>query len=115
MSDTSRRDVLTGAACLAAGSVLALPAPAVARTEPVDVPFRIEPLPTDLHEIGLRLFPSRMIIDIDLVQRAIDALDDYQRFDSPEERLLITELQKALHGRPRRPGLRDGPGTEHIL
>ena len=79
------------------------------------MPFHIEPLPADLHEIGLRLFPSRMVIDVNLVQRAIETLDDYQRFDSPEERQLITELQKALYGRPRRPGLRDGPGTEHIL
>ena len=39
MSDTSRRDVLTGAAGLAAGSTLALPAPALAQAEP----FRIEP------------------------------------------------------------------------
>jgi hypothetical protein len=43
MSDTTRRDVLAGAAGISAGSMLALPAPAVARTEPVDAPFRIEP------------------------------------------------------------------------
>jgi hypothetical protein len=36
---TSRRDVLTGAAGLAAGSALALPTPALAQAEP----FRIEP------------------------------------------------------------------------
>jgi hypothetical protein len=40
MSDTSRRDVLTTAAVLAAGSVLALPAPTAAAP---DEPFRIAP------------------------------------------------------------------------
>jgi len=39
MPDTSRRDVLTGAAGLAAGSALSLPAPVLAQTEP----FRIQP------------------------------------------------------------------------
>src|SRR5690349_11826340 len=43
MSDTSRRDLLTGAAGLAAGGVLALPAPAMAHPEPAAEPFRIEP------------------------------------------------------------------------
>ena len=39
MTDTSRRDLLTGAAGLAAGSVLALPAPVRAE----EVPLKIEP------------------------------------------------------------------------
>jgi hypothetical protein len=62
--------------------------------------------------MGFRLAPSRMIIDCDLVQQAINALDDYQRFDTAEERRLITQLQEALYSRPRLPGLRDGPGTD---
>ena len=47
MPTTSRRDVLTGAAGLAAGTTLSLPAPALARAEPnapeAGKPFRIEP------------------------------------------------------------------------
>jgi hypothetical protein len=39
MPDTSRRDVIAGAAGLAAGSAMPLPAPALAQAEP----FRIEP------------------------------------------------------------------------
>jgi hypothetical protein len=46
MPDTSRRAVLTGAAGLAAGSALSLPAPVLAEpiaSPEVDKPFRMEP------------------------------------------------------------------------
>jgi hypothetical protein len=46
MTHTSRRDVLTGAAGLAAGAVVPLSAAAAAIEEPkpmADMPFRIEP------------------------------------------------------------------------
>jgi hypothetical protein len=70
---TSRRDVLTEAAGLAAAGALALPVsvPAAQAALGEHRPYLAA---AELREVGLRLAPSRMIIDCDLVQQAIDAL-----------------------------------------
>jgi hypothetical protein len=115
MPDTSRRAVLTGAAGLAAGLVAggAAAASALPASLPM-LPLRSasRPSPADLHEMGRRIGPYRVIMDVGLIQEAIDALDDYQLFDSPEERRLIAQLEEALYSRPSLIGLRDGPGCD---
>jgi hypothetical protein len=110
MPDTSRRDVLTGAAALAAAGAVALPVSVPAQAALGG--WRPHPSAADLRELGFRIGPSRVIMDCGLIPQAIDALDDYQRFDTAEERGLIRQLQEALYSRPRLHPLRDGPGTD---
>ncbi len=104
---TSRRDVLSGAAGLAAG--FAVGGAAAATSTPTALPAALPMLPVrsgsrlweaELRELAFRIGPSRVIMDVGLIQQAIDALDDYQLFDTPEERRLITQLEEVLYSRP---------------
>jgi hypothetical protein len=98
---------MTGAARLAAGfgiggaaavGATATALPAALPVLPVRSGSRLSE--ADLSELAFRIGPSRVIMDVALIQQAIDALDGYQLFDSPEERRLITQLEEVLYSRP---------------
>jgi hypothetical protein len=85
MTDTSRRDLLTGAAGLAAGSVLALPAPVRAE----EVPLKIE--------------PSARYLEIRSLQKKLAEVDAVEPRDDTafaEAWNRIMEIQSGISHRP---------------